>query len=288
MAPTSVNGVHTLRIGSSNFSTAPPAARALNISTRLPAGTGQNVLIGGFIVQGPTPKNILIRAIGPSLSFPGSLQDPYLELHDATGALIATNDNWRSTQIGGVIGANQLIDIQASALAPSNDAESAITATLDPGTYTAVVRGINNATGVTVVEAYDLDPGQGSSLANISTRGLVQTGNDVMIGGFIIGGGGGDTRVLIRGIGPSLGSLGINNPLSNPMLELHDSNGALIDSNDDWRTNQAAIQSTGLQPSNDAESAILLLNPVAGAYTAVLRGKNNGVGIGVIEAYIFQ
>jgi hypothetical protein len=221
------------------------------------------------------------------LPLAGALQDPYLELHDGTGALIAANNNWRSTQIGGFLTSGQSVDIQGSGLAPVNDAEAAILATLSPGAYTAVVRGADNGTGIAVVEAYDLDPIQSSKLANISTRGLIQTGDNVMIGGFILGGGTGATKVLVRGIGPSLGAFGITNPLVDPMLELHDSNGALIDSNDDWRTNQALIQATGLQPTNDAESALLLSNPAPGAYTVVLRGKNNGTGVGVVEAYIF-
>jgi hypothetical protein len=274
---TSVNGVHTLTVGSSSFGTVPPPAAALNISTRLPVGTSQNVLIGGFIVQGTTPKNVIIRAIGPSLPLAGALQDPFLELHDGTGAAIATNDNWRSTQ---------MVDIYASSLAPVNDAESAIVATLNPGAYTAVVRGANNSTGIAVVEAYDLDADRSSKLANIATRGSIQTGDNVMIGGFIVGGGIGPTKVLVRGIGPSLGAFGITSPLIDPMLELHDSNGVLIDSNDDWRTNQALIQPTGLQPANDAESALLLSNPAPGAYTVILRGKNNGTGVGVVEAYV--
>jgi hypothetical protein len=277
LSSTTNGGVHTLRVGSTTVSTTPPPSTALNISTRLPVGTGQNVLIGGFIVQGPTPKNVIIRAIGPSLPLPGALQDPFLELHDGTGAAIATNDNWRSTQV---------IDIYASSLAPLNDAESAIVATLNPGAYTAVVRGSNNTTGIAVVEAYDLDADRSSKLANIATRGSIQTGDNVMIGGFIVGGGTGPTKVLVRGIGPSLGAFGITNPLADPMLELHNSNGALIDSNDDWRTNQALIQATGLQPTNDAESALLLSNPAPGAYTVILRGKNNGTGVGVVEAYV--
>lgn len=286
IVPTSVNGVHTLTVGSTSVSTVPPPGSALNISTRLPVGTDQNVLIGGFIIHGPIPKTVIFRAIGPSLPLSGTLQDPFLELHNEAGATIATNDNWRSTQIGGLLTALQSVDIQASALAPLNDAEPAIIATLNPGVYTAVVRGAHNNTGIAVVEGYDLDPDRSSKLANISTRGFIQTGDNVMIGGFILGGGTGATRVVVRGIGPSLGAFGIANPLVDPMLELHDANGALIDENDDWRTNQALIESTGLQPSHDAESALLLSNPALGVYTAILRGKNGGVGVGVVEAYI--
>jgi hypothetical protein len=288
IVPTSVDGIHTLAVGPNSFATVPPASSALNISTRLPVGSGQSVLIGGFIIQGPIAKAVMIRAIGPSLPLTGALQDPVLELHDSSGAIIASNDNWRSTQIGGFLTSGQSIDIQASALAPVNDAEAALIATLRPGAYTAVVHGANNGTGIAVVEGYDLDADKTSRLANISTRGFVQTGNDVMIGGFILGGGTGNSSVVIRGIGPSLSAFGITNPLLDPMLELHDANGATIDSNDDWRTNQALIQSTGLAPTNDAESALLLSNPASGAYTAILRGKNSGTGVGVVEVYLIQ
>ena len=128
-----------------------------------------------------------------------------------------------------------------------------------------MVRGADNGTGIAVVEAYDLDSDQTSKLANIATRGFIQTGDNVMIGGFILGGGTGATRVLVRGIGPSLGAFGITNPLVDPMIELRNANGGLIDSNDDWRTNQALIQATGLPPTNDAESALLLSNPTTGS-----------------------
>jgi hypothetical protein len=287
VVPTFLNRVHTLTVGPNSVATVPPAGSALNISTRLPVGTNQSVLIGGFIIQGPIAKNVIIRAIGPSLPLAGALQDPLLELYDETGETIASNDNWRSTRLGGLLDSDQSIDIQASLLAPLNDAESAIIATLNPGAYTAVVRGANNSTGIAVVEAYDLDADMSSKLANISTRGFVQTGDNVMIGGFILGGGPGTTTIVVRGIGPSLGASGITNPLLDPMIEVHDANGAIVDSNDDWRTNQALIEPTGLQPTNDAESALLLSNPALGAYTAILRGKNGGTGVGVVEVYIF-
>jgi hypothetical protein len=150
-----------------------------------------------------------------------------------------------------------------------------------------VVRSATNDTGIAVVEGYDLDPDPVSKLANISTRGFVLTNDNVMIGGFIFGGGPGATNVVVRGIGPSLSAFGVANPLSDPMLELHDGNGGTIATNDDWKTNQAAIQGTGLQPSNDAEAAILATNLAPGGYTAVLRGKNGGVGVGVLEVYVF-
>ena len=283
---TFANTAHTLAAGGISSTTTPLPKVALNISTRLPVGTGQQVLIGGFIIQGQSPKTVIIRAIGPSLPLAGVLQDPYLELHDGAGQTIATNDNWRTTNLGGILTSSQIIDIGVT-IPPSHNAESALIATLDPGAYTAVVRGANNDTGIAVVEAYDLDPDPASKLVNISTRGFVQTGNDVMIGGFILGGGPGATNVVVRGIGPSLAAFGITNPLADPMLELHDSYGATLDSNDDWRANEAAIRGTGLQPGNDLESALLKTNLPPGAYTAILRGKNGGVGIGVLEAYVY-
>jgi hypothetical protein len=289
---TSSDGPHTLMVTSSISTPPPPPAFAANISTRLPVGTDQNVLIGGFIIQGPVAKRVIIRAIGPSLngSLSGALQDPTLELHDGTGALIGSNDNWHTTQIGGVIGSNQTIDIVASGVAPSSDAESAIIATLNPGAYTAIVRGTNNTTGIALVEVYDLDAVAASTLANISTRGFVQTGDNVMIGGFILLGGAGPTKIVVRGIGPSLAGAGVLNPLSDPTLELHDGNGALVGSNDDWQASPdaAVIQAAGLQPSNGAESAIYATGLPRGAYTAILSGKNGATGIAVVEVYVFQ
>jgi predicted outer membrane repeat protein len=292
VVPTLDDGLHTLHVSGVSFSTPPPPpAVAANIATRLPVGTDQNVLIGGFIIQGPSSKRVIIRGIGPSLnsSVSGALQDPVLELHDSSGATIANNDNWRTTQLGGVINANQVIDIAASGVAPTNDAESAIVATLDPGDYTAVIRGAGNSTGIAVVEVYDLDAIYLSTLANISTRGFIQTADNVMIGGFIFVGGVGPTNVVIRALGPSLAQAGIANPLSDPTLELHDGNGTTIDSNDDWKNSPdaATIQRLGFQLSNDAESAIYQSALPRGQYTAVVRGKNGGIGIGVVEAYIF-
>ncbi|HSP44985.1 MAG TPA: hypothetical protein VLO30_03250, partial [Chthoniobacterales bacterium] len=285
------DGGHTLRVGTNTYATSPPRAVALNIATRLPVGTAQNVLIGGFIIQGQSPKRVVIRAVGPSLNgiVSSALQDPKLELHDSAGALIGQNDNWHSTQIGGVVDAEQSIDLEGTGVAPSNDAESAIVATLNPGAYTAVVAGANNATGIAIVEIYDLDAVYPSTLANISTRGFVQGGENVMIGGFIYLGGAGQTNVLLRAIGPSLGALGINNPLPDPMLELHDGNGTTIAANDDWKNSPdaATIQRLGFQLANDAESAIYESGLARGPYTAIVRGQNGGTGVGVVEAYVF-
>lgn len=291
VVPTTTDGRHTLKLGSLTLSTAPPAGAALNISTRLPVGSGQNVLIGGFIIQGPVSKRVMIRAIGPSLSpaVPNPLLDPTLELHNGAGALIGSNNDWRVTQLGGVITNDQAIEILATSIAPPSDAESAIIAILAPGAYTAVVGGANNSTGIAVVEIYDLDAAQDSTLANISTRGFIQTGDSVMIGGFIYLGGVGTTNVVVRGIGPSLIPLGINNALTDPVLELFNANGTSVALNDNWQQSPqaSAIQAAGLAPSNTAESALLLTGLARGSYTAVLRGQNGGVGVGVIEAYVF-
>jgi hypothetical protein len=286
------DGTHSLVVGSFTFPTPPtPRAVAANVATRLPVGTNQSVLIGGFIIQGPSPKRLVIRGVGPSLNgvVTGALQDPLLELHNASGALIAGNDNWRSTQIGGVITSDQSIEISATGIAPLSEAEPAMVAVLDPGAYTAVVRGVNNATGIALVEVYDLDAVAASTLGNISTRGFIQTGNDVMIGGFILQGGTGPTQVLLRAVGPSLAAFGIANPLNDPILELHDGNGATIATNDDWKSSadSATIQSLGFGPSNDAEAAIYQTGLARGPYTAIVRGKNNGAGVGVVEVYIF-
>jgi hypothetical protein len=244
-----------------------------NISTRLNAQTGDNVLIGGFIITGTQPKKVIIRAIGPSLPLSGKLGDPKLRLHDATGATIATNDNWKDAS-----NKQEIID---STVPPSDDKESAIVTSLSPGAYTAIVSGVNDATGIALVEVYDLDPTVNSKLANISTRGLVQTGDNVLIGGFIVLGTEAQ-RIIVRAIGPSLS---IANKLSNPILALHDPNGQLLAANDDWVSDHATeIRATKVPPSSDTESAIVAtLTP--GPYTAIVRGVNNTSGVAVVEVY---
>ena len=253
-------------------------ARLLNISTRADVLSSDSVAIGGFIVTGNEPKNVIIRGIGPSLSaagVSGALADTTLELYQDT-TLIATNDNWRDSQEN---------EIQATGIAPTNDLEAAIVGTLDPGSYTAILRGKNNTTGVGLVEVYDLQPTVDSRLANISTRAFVEAGDNVLIGGIIGGGNGSQPRVLIRAIGPSLTGAGIANALQNPFLELHDSNGTLIASNDNWQSDQQVeIEATGLAPTNAQESAILTtLLPTT--YTAIVRGVNDTSGIGLVEVY---
>jgi hypothetical protein len=265
-------------IGAFEVQTAAPTVLA-NISTRLRVETGDNVLIGGFIITGTQPKNVILRAIGPSLPLSGTLADPTLELHDSSNALLASNDNWRS---------DQQAEIIATTIAPANDFESAIVVTLPANNagYTAIVRGANNGTGVGLIEAYDLDRGVNSKLGNISTRGLVQTGDNVLIAGTILLGSA-PQRVLVRGIGPSLAGFGIAGAMQNPTLELRDQDGTLLRANDNWRSDQEQeIIATTIPPSNDLESALIHTLPASGAsYTAILRGVNNTTGIAVVEVY---
>ena len=247
-----------------------------NISTRLRVETADNMLVGGFIITGTVAKKVLLRAIGPSLSLADRLADPILELHDSSGQTIATNDNWMDAP-----NRQAIID---TTISPSNYLESAILMSLTPGAYTATVRGVNNTTGVGLVEAYDLDGTVNARLANISARGLVQTDDNLMIGGFIVLGPN-SQKVLVRAIGPSLSGFGVANPLPDPILELHDGDGALIASNDNWRsTQEAEIIATTIPPSSDLESAIVR-NLAPGSYTAIVRGANNTTGVALVEAY---
>ena len=247
-----------------------------NISTRIQVGTGNNVLIAGFIVSGTQPKKVIARAIGPSLPFSGVLANPFLELRDSSGTLIRSDDDWRT---GG-----QEQEIMDTLIPPTNDLESAVVETLpaNNAAYTAVVSGVTGGTGVGLIELYDLDHTVDSKFANISTRGLVQTGNDVMIAGTIVLGST-PQHVLIRGLGPSLPLSGV---LANPSLELRDSSGTVIRACDDWHTcgQEGEIIATGLPPTNDAESAILA-DLSAGAYTAIVSGVNNTTGVALVEIY---
>lgn len=281
---------HTLSVGTEQIATKATPAAALNISTRLAVGEGDDVVIAGFIVTGQTPKRVAVRALGPSLPVVGPLQNPSLQLLDAKGASIAASDDWKTTQIGGLLTSSQAVDVIATTVAPSNDAESAIVVTLQPGAYTAVVRGQNNSRGVALVEVFDLDPSPNSTLANISTRGLIRTGDNVMIGGFIFQGGPAATNVVVRAIGPSLAQAGIANSLANPMLELYNSSGTIVQSNDDWQQSpdSAVIQSTGLQPNNRKEAALFLRNLPRGAYTAVVKDAADASGVGLVEVYVFR
>ena len=256
--------------------------RLANISTRLNVQTGDNIAAGGFIISGTGTKKLLIRGLGPSLASAGIanvLADPTLELHSgAKNALLASNDNWAD---------DQQAEVEAIGLSPGGPTESVIIATLSAGAYTVLEQGKGNATGVGLIEIYDLDSGAGPELGNISTRGFVGSGPSVMIAGFIAAssGTGGASEVLIRALGPSLGAAGVSGSLNDPVLELHDLNGALIAANDDWKSEQEAeIAATGIAPTNNSEAAILtMLAP--GAYTAIESGRSGSSGVGLIEVY---
>jgi hypothetical protein len=241
--------------------------------------TGNNVGIGGFIITGSAPKNVLVRAIGPTLTpfgVPNVLADPVLELHGPPGFVTIINDNCGDT-----------FPIVVPPFCEPGSLNAAIVATLDPGAYTAIVKGKNNTSGVALVEVYDLNQGAASKLANISTRALVGTGGNIVIAGFILGGNSGNDRIVVRGIGPSLTGFGLPNALANPTLELRDNNAALVAVNNDWQDNaaQAAIiTAAGLAPTNQLESGIAATLP-PGLYTALLSGVNNGTGIGLVEVY---
>src|SRR2546423_1237792 len=251
---------------------APKSSQALNISTRLQVQQNDNILIGGFIVTGTAPKKVIIRGIGPSLKvngvpLSGRLANPFLELHDQkTGLTVEANDNWK---INDQTGQSQQATVEATGLPPADDLESAIVRTLTPGPYTAVLRGVNNGTGIGVVEVYDLDQAADSEMANISSRGFVETGDNVMIGGFILGNSSQGSNILVRGIGPSLASVGISNALANPTLELHDGNGVLLGSNDNWKVNDQS------QQSQANEIRRTMLPPSAVQESPPARGRQN-------------
>lgn len=253
----------------------PPKPQSLlNVSTRMKSQSGDDVLIGGFIIAGTDPKQIAIRGMGSSLPVIDHLGDPTLNVYDQSGKLIASNDNWNSNRAS----------VLATGLAPLNEHEAATVLTVAPGSYTVTVGGAYGGSGVALVEVYDLTPDTTSALANISTRGDVETGDDVMIGGFIIGADT-PTKVLLRAIGPSLAQQGLTGLLEDPVLELHDSDGNIIASNDNWRSTQASeIIATTIPPSDDREAAIVsTLDP--GNYTAIVHGKGDATGVALVEIY---
>ena len=262
----------------------PPRRRLANIATRVDVKGGQNDGIAGFIKRNPATKRVLVRALGPSTGLGGALQDPVVKVFDSTGTQIATNDNWRGPQQA---------EISASGLAPKNDKEAAVIINLTGATahsnYTAILSGANGGTGIGLVEVYDLDAESFADLGNVATRGLVGTGNNVLIGGLVVKDDSFTAQqqtILVRGIGPSLSASGLTNALPDPFLELHDGQGAVIASNDDWGSSPeaAALTASGLAPTNPKEAAILrTLAP--GPYTAVLRGVNGGTGVGNVEVY---
>jgi hypothetical protein len=253
-----------------------PAHTLTNVSTRAFAGTSDNVEIGGFVLQGTEPKKVIMRALAPTLGSFGvanAMADPTLDLYDSTGSIVATNDNWNADRQG----------VLATGKAPLDEHEAVIVATLPPGAYTAVLRGVRYSSGVALFELYDADP-QHSTISNISTRGKVDTGDSVMIAGFIVGGDQ-PTNVIVRALGPALTDFGVTGVLADPTLELHDGNGTIIAQNDNWKSSQqSAIKNSGYAPPKDTEAAILAtLQP--GNYTAIVRGKNDTTGVALVEVY---
>lgn len=261
------------------------SAQLLNLSVRLRVQPGDNALIGGFIILGSEPKKVILRGLGPSLTsngqpFPGRLDDPTLELHNSDGVIIASNDDWKSNQA----------EVEQTGIPPTDDREPAIVMTLDPGSYTVIMRGKNNTSGTGVVETYDIGLAANARLANVSSRGFIGTGDNVLIGGFFAGPQtAAVTGVVFRAIGPSLAALHVPGPMQDPTIEIHNRDGDLVASNDDWQSTQKTeIEATGLAPTDSRESAILLRNFEPGPYTAIVRGKNNTTGVGLVEIYDVQ
>jgi hypothetical protein len=246
---------------------------------------GDKVVIGGFIITGNTSKDVVVRGLGPSLvnsNVPAAtlLNNPFLELHGPNGSLITSNDDW--------ITSPQRSQFEGTVFQPTDNRESVILATLQPGNYTAILSGVGQTTGIGLVEVYDKNQATDSTLANISTRGFVQVGDNVMIGGFTLGANPNSARIAVRGIGPSLAQFfGASNVLADPTLELHNANGTIMISNDDWTDDPISagqLSTNGLALQNPKESGIFTTLP-PGTFTAILAGKNGGVGIGLIEIY---
>jgi hypothetical protein len=242
-------------------------------------------MIAGFIITGNASKPVIIRGMGPSLvaaNVPADqvLQDPVIELRGPNGALILENDNWKDSP--------QRAQIEATSFAPTDDREAVIMATLQPAAYTAIIRGKNGTNGIGLIEVYDNNSAVASELANISTRGFVQTGSEVMIGGFVLGGSSNPTNIVVRALGPSLTTSGISNVLADPTLELYNADGTIMVSNDNWQDDTvaaAALIATGLAPSNPNESGIFTSLAPPGQFTAIVTGKNGGVGVALVEIY---
>ncbi len=256
-----------------------PPAKAVNLATRVFVDTGERISIAGFIITGTVPKKVLIRGIGPSLAangVPTPLSNPTLTLNDSTGKVLMANDDWKTS--------TDAAAIMNTGIAPKNDLESAIIASLPPGNYTASLAGKDGGIGNGLVEVYDLASGSNSTLANVSTRGFVGAGDNAMIGGFIVGSGD-NPIVVVRAIGPTLSATGIASPLLDPTVELHDQNGAVLAFNDNWKNGQPqSVIAAQLAPSDDREAVIVAFTP-PGNYTAVVRGKADTTGVALVEVY---
>jgi len=263
----------------------PTPAQALNISTRLRVDTGDKVMIAGFIITGTASKPVVLRGIGPSLTSSGLpaaslLNDPVIELHGSSGALILSNDNWKDSP--------QRAQIEGTIFQPTDDREAVILATLPPAAYTVVLKGAGDTTGIGLVEVYDNNSALDSELANISTRGFVRTGSEVMIGGFVLGGNNVPTDIAVRALGPSLTSSGVTNVMADPTLELHNANGTIMISNDDWMddpVSAAQLTANGLALPNAKESGLFTSLAPPGQFTAIVADKNGAIGVALVEIY---
>jgi hypothetical protein len=284
LQPDDISGGQSIYANGPSYLSSLPAPNLVNLSTRAVVAPGDNALIGGFIVQGSRPATVVLRAIGHSLVGQGvakGLEDPQIDLRAADGTLVASSDDWISDISSAETIASYHLD-------PSNSRESALMVTLNAGSYTATIHSYVDPDidqqGTALFELYDLHT-TGGRAGNLSTRGQVLTNDDVLIGGFIIGGGQGKS-VAARGLGPSLSAAGVANPLSDPVLELHNASGTVIASNNDWQqgSSATAIRSEGLAPSDPRESA-LHATLAAGTYTAIVRGNNGTTGIGLVELY---
>ena len=284
LAQDDINGVTAIYGTGPAYNSIASGPVLMNLSTRGITNTGENVLIGGFVVEGSQPAQFIIRAIAFSLSTFGitdALGDSVIELYDANHNLVASNDDWFIS--------NDAPTIASYHLDPPNSIESALIVTLNPGSYTAIVKSFSSSTqaattGVALFELYDLRRSS-SRARNVSTRGQVGTGNNIIIGGFIIGGST-PKPVVIRAIGPSLSQFGVPNPLADPYLELRDSNGNLVEANNDWQQSPqaATIIADNLAPSSPKESAIApTLAP--GNYTALVKGVGGTTGTALVEIY---
>ncbi len=286
-------------------------SRLVNISTRGFVSTGDNVMIGGFWIGGSLTKRMFVRARGPSLAnfgIAGAMANPTLEIYSG-GTLVAQNNDWQDApQCSAGYTCYDAAAITATGLSPCSvttagcTLDSGVLVDLPPGGYTAILKGVNNGTGVGIIEVFDPDTGSLPKIVNISTRGLVLTGDSVMIGGFWIGAGSGQKSVLVRARGPSLADFGVAGAMANPTLELY-SGATKIAENNDWQTTQALcgspavacgnaaeIQASGLDPCSvttagcTLDSAIHVTLP-PGGYTAILKGVNNGTGVGIVEVF---
>jgi hypothetical protein len=283
-APTDGYGLIDARVAVESIvgKTSNSAGVAANLSTRGIVGTGENVLIGGLIIDGAATKNIILRAIGPSIPLAGVLLDPVLELYAANGQQMAANDNWEDDPVEAAL-------IRQTGIPPKDRRESAIVEPLGPGNYTAIVRGASETTGIALVEAYDLDTQPAAArMANIATRGTVQTGDDVLIAGFILLNG--PTQIVVRAVGPSLAPAGVSGVLADPTLELRDNQGSLLGANDNWQEKgfpAIQLKAVGLSPATTVESAFsTTLNP--NSYTAIVRGAHGTTGVALVEVYTLR